>query len=142
MDSRHFGELDRIHGEPMEFEFSIFPGFSILEILAEIQKMMTDIKCEPVQFQGCRTTLNGDTKWTEKPVVRKLLWFRSMLWKLRKDIGRFLGPEQKRSGTETHVYKPNGKWDRVAEDMMLNSSESVHPVFRASSAIERGRIEK
>ena len=32
------------------------------------------------------------------------------------------------------MYKPNGKWDRVAEDMMLNFSESGHPVFRGSIA--------
>ena len=47
-----------------------------------------------------------------------------MLENSRTDIGRFLGPVQKRRGTETHVYKPNEKWDRVAEDMMLNFSES------------------
>ena len=46
------------------------------------------------------------------------------------------GSEKKWCGT--HTYKPNGKWDRVAEDMMLNFSESGHPVFRASSALERG----
>ena len=30
------------------------------------------------------------------------------------------------------------KRDRVAEDMMLNFSETGHPVFRGSSAVERG----
>ena len=30
--------------------------------------------------------------------------------------------------------------DRVAEDMMLNFSESGHPVFRGSSALERGSL--
>ena len=42
----------------------------------------------------------------------------------------------------THTYKPNGKWDRVAEDMMLNFSESGHPVFRSSSALERGDLKR
>ena len=37
----------------------------------------------------------------------------------------------------THTYTPNGEWDRVAEDMMLNFCESGHPVFRGSSALER-----
>ena len=27
----------------------------------------------------------------------------------------------------THTYKPNGEWDLVAEDMMINFSESGHP---------------
>ena len=35
---------------------------------------------------------------------------------------------------------PNGEWDRVAEDMVINFSESGHPVFRGSSALERGAL--
>ena len=48
----------------------------------------------------CITTLNGDKKWTEKPVLRILFWFQSMLDNSREGIGRFLGLEQRRSGTE------------------------------------------
>ena len=35
---------------------------------------------------------------------------------------------------------PNGEWDRVAEDMMINFSQSGQPVFRESSALERGEL--
>ena len=51
MELRPFRKMDRIDGEPMEFEWKIFPRFTALEILAEIQKMMTDIKCEPEHCQ-------------------------------------------------------------------------------------------
>ena len=47
-----------------------------------------------------------------------------------------LGSEKDWYGS--HLHKPNGKWDRVAEDVMLNFSESGHPVFRGSSVLERG----
>ena len=33
--------------EPMEFEWKMFPGFTTLGILDEIQKMMTELQCEP-----------------------------------------------------------------------------------------------
>ena len=52
MDLKQYRELDRIDGEPMEFEWMIFPGFTTLQILLEIQKLMTDLDCEPEQFQG------------------------------------------------------------------------------------------
>ena len=39
-------DLDRIDGEPMEFEWKNIPGFT-LGILDEIQQMMTKSKCEP-----------------------------------------------------------------------------------------------
>ena len=48
--------------------------------------------------------------------------------------------DQKRKMYGTHTYKPNGEWDHVAEDMMINFSESGHPVFRGSSAFERGSL--
>ena len=50
----------------------------------------------------------------------------------------YLGCEKKWHGT--HVSKPNGEWNRVAEIMMLNFAESGHPVFRATSASGRGDL--
>ena len=43
MNSSQCRELDRIDGEPKEFELKNLPGFSTLQILAEIQNMMTEI---------------------------------------------------------------------------------------------------
>ena len=52
----------------------------------------------------------------------------------------FLGPGSAKKWCGTHTYKPNGKWDRVAEDMLLHFAESGQPVFRASSVLERGEL--
>ena len=48
------------------------------------------------------------------------------------------GSEEKWYGTYTD--KPDESWDKVAEDMMINFSDSGHPIFRASSAFERGEL--
>ena len=50
----------------------------------------------------------------------------------------FLGPGSETKWNETHTYKPNGEWDN--EIMMINFCESGHPVFRGSSALERGDL--
>ena len=50
----------------------------------------------------------------------------------------FLGPGSEETWYGIHVYKPDGEWDDVADIMMINFSESGHPVFRGSSAFERG----
>ena len=42
----------------------------------------------------------------------------------------------------THVNKPSGECYKIAEVMMLNFTESGHPVFRATSALERGEFKK
>ena len=41
-------------------------------------------------------------------------------------------------GTDTH--KPDGQWDRVAEDMLLKYAQSGHLIFRATGAFERGDL--
>ena len=62
-------ELDRVDGEPMEFECPNFPGFTTLQILAEIQKMMGEMRCEPEQLTGriifITMTLSGEATKTQ-----------------------------------------------------------------------------
>ena len=48
VNSSYCRELDQIDGEPMEFESKNFLAHTTLQILAEIQKLMTDIQCELV----------------------------------------------------------------------------------------------
>ena len=47
-----YKELGRIDGEPMEFEWKIFPGFTTLQIIREIQNMMDEMQCDPEEFTG------------------------------------------------------------------------------------------
>ena len=65
VNSRQCKELDRIDGEPMDFECENFPGFTTLQILVEIQNTMTEIKCEFEQFQGriIFMSMYNDTVW-------------------------------------------------------------------------------
>ena len=50
-DSSQYRTLDTIDGEPMEFEWNIFPGFTTLQLIREVQKFMNKMD-EPEQFQG------------------------------------------------------------------------------------------
>ena len=51
-DSSQYRTLDTIDGEPMEFEWNIFPGFTTLQLIQEVQKFMNKKMSEPEQFQG------------------------------------------------------------------------------------------
>ena len=51
-----------------------------------------------------------------------------------------LGAESDRKWCGTHAHKPDGEWEKTADGMMLNFAESGHPVFRATSALERGEL--
>ena len=52
----------------------------------------------------------------------------------------FLRPGSEKNWNGTYTDKPDGSRDRMAENMMTNFSESRHPIFRASSAFQRGEL--
>ena len=60
----------------------------------------------------------------------------------RFPLGRwsFLGPGSEKKWYGTYSDKPDGDWDKTAEQMMLELAESSHPIFRATSAMERGEL--
>ena len=50
-DSPQYRTLVTIDGEPMEFDWNIFPGFTTLQLVQEVQKFINRMG-EPEQFQG------------------------------------------------------------------------------------------
>ena len=109
-----------------------FPGFTTLQILAKNHKMMTETKYGP------------DIAWREKGNEAMCIANSNIVAEFAKRFAHghwsFLGPGSEKKWNGTHTYKPTGKWDRVAAEMMLNFTESGHPVFRGSSALERGDL--
>ena len=64
----------------MDFEWKIFPGFTTLGILEEIQKLMTELHCEPEQVKGriIFMSMYNDIVWgeqgnTEKCIVNSVI---------------------------------------------------------------------
>ena len=49
--SSQYRALDRIDGEAMKFEWNIFPGFTTLQLVDEVQEFMNKMS-KPEQFQG------------------------------------------------------------------------------------------
>ena len=56
--------LDRIDGEPMEFEWKIFPGFTTLQLCSKVQEFMFKMG-EPSEFKGriIFMTMFNDILW-------------------------------------------------------------------------------
>ena len=42
--------LDRIHGEPMEFEWNISPGFTTLQLCHKVQEFLSKMSKQPEEF--------------------------------------------------------------------------------------------
>ena len=128
----------------MEFEWTIFTGFTTLGILTEIQKMMAELHCEPEQFQRriIFKSMFNDMVWGERGNTEKCIMNAGTVANCarRFPLGRWscLGPGPEKKWYGTCSDKPDGTWDKIAERMLLNFAESGHPVFRATSALETG----
>ena len=101
-------DLNRIDGEPVEFEWKKFPGFTTLGILEEIQKIMTELRCEPEQSKGriILMSMYNDIVWRDRGNTENIMNSVTVANDARRFLlGRwsFLGPgsEKKCSDAET-----------------------------------------
>ena len=50
--SPEYRALDKIDGEPMEFEWNIFQGFTTLQLVREVQELLSGLSTQPPDFTG------------------------------------------------------------------------------------------
>ena len=132
---RSYRDYDAINGESTEFEWNIFPGFTTLQLCDKICDLLSDLGQTPETFTGriCDRKGNKDECSANAEVVKVLA--------RRFGIGQwsFIGP-----ATEKKLYSsensPQGAWDNIAEEMLLEFAESGHPTFRATTPLSRGQL--
>ena len=126
---RSYRVYDAIDGESTEFERNIFPGFTTLQLCDKISDLLSSMGQTPESFTG-------------------RILFMSMfndIFSDRKDnkdeclanAGVILDQvsEKKWYSSEN---SPQGAWDNIAEQMLLEFAESGHPTFRATTPLSRG----
>ena len=108
-----------------------------MKLLREIQIRMTTRGIKPEEFkdQIIFKSMYIDIDWSEGEEISTKTDF-------RRDIGLFSVLVMKKEWYGTHIYKLEGKWNHSADVMMLNFVESGHPVFRPTSASDRGFLRK
>ena len=121
--------LDRIDGEPMEFEWNIFPGSTTLQLCHKVQEFMTKLG-DPSQFKGriIFMSMFNDIIWgsedNEKECESSAQLVSLYAKKFSAGQWSFHGPGSEKKRFSTHEYSPQGEWDRVAELMMIKFAES------------------
>ena len=138
-ESRYLKELDRIDRRPAGIRVESFSQDSLHWHFWLRFKRWWQSYFEPEQFQGRINDIVWRTQ-EMKTIVRRILW---MLQQMPKSFRQFAGHSWDlvvRKWYGTHVSKPNGEWNRVAENMMIHFAETGHPSFRATSALDRGEL--
>ena len=144
--SPEYRDLDRIDGEPMEFEWNIFPRFNTLQLSQEVKSLLLRLNETPENFTGriifmsmfndisCGSRDNEKECGSNANLVS--------LYARRFGTGQwsFIGPGSEKKWYSISEDSPQGEWDRIAEKMMLEFGESRHPVFRATSPLSRCQL--
>ena len=108
--------LDRIDGEPIQFEWTHFPGFNTLQLSEEVNRLLLRLDETPENFTGriIFMSMFNDISYDQK-TMKKNAWrmpnlFLCMQRNLEKDNGHSLVLVLKGSGTVSvkTVHKVNG----------------------------------
>ena len=141
-----YRNFDRIDGEPMEFEWNIFPGFNTLQLSEEVKRLLLRPGETPENFTGriIFMSMFNDISWESRDNKVECESNANLvsLHARRFGVGHwsFLGPGLEKKWYSIGADSPLGEWDRIAEKMMLEFGESGHPVFRATSPLSRGQL--
>ena len=93
--------LDRIDGEPMEFEWNIFPGFTTLQLCHKVQELLSRLGVTPVKFtvRIIFMSMFNDISWGSKDNKKECESNAQLVSLYAKRFGAgqwsFLGPGEK-----------------------------------------------
>ena len=139
---KSYRDYDGINGKPTEFEWNIFPGFTTLQLCGKINDLLSDLGETPeiftgrILFMSMFNDISCDGKGNEEECVANVKVVSILAKKFGIGQWSFIGP-----GSEKKWYSaensPQGAWDHIADEMLLEFAESGHPTFRATTPLSR-----
>ena len=139
-------DYDAISGEPTEFEWNIFPGFTTLQLYDKVTDLLSRLGERPETFTGrilfmsMFNDISCDRKGNKDEYLRNAESVK--VFARRFGIGQwsFIGPGSEKKWYCMEEDSPQGIWDHIAEKMLLESAESGHPTFRATTPLSRCKL--
>ena len=142
---KSYRDYDGINGEPTEFEWNIFPGFTTLQLCGKINDLLSDLGQTPETFTGriLLMSMFYDISCDRKGNKEECLANAGVVKVLARKFGvgqwSFIGP-----GSEKKWYSAENSPQRIlghiAEEMLLEFAKSGHPTFRATTPLSRGQL--
>ena len=124
--------LDRIDGEPMEFEWNIFPGFTTLQLCQKVQELLSRLSVTPEKFTGriIFMSMFNDISWGSSDNKKECESNAQLVSLYAKRFGAgqwtFFGRGSQKKWYSFSEDSPQGGWDKIAELMMLKNSAKAH----------------
>ena len=125
-----YRDYDGINGEPTEFEWNIFPGFTTLQLCGKVTDLLGDLGEAPETFTGgiLFMSMFNDISCDRKDNEEECLANARVVKVLAKRFGigqwPFIGPGSEKKWYSTEENSPQGAWDHIADEMLLEFAES------------------
>ena len=112
--SLEYRALDRLDGEPMEFDWNIFPGFTTLQLSHKVQEL------EKFTGRIIFMSMFNDISWgSERQRKRMRVKCSTRLSHYAAGQWSFLGLGSEKNWYSISEDSPQGEFDKIAEIMML-----------------------
>ena len=140
---KSYRDYDGINGEPTEFEWSIFPQFTALQLCNKVTDLLSRLGetfTGRILFKSMFNDISCDGKGNKEECLANAKVV-SVLAK-RFGIGQWssIGPGSEKKWYSMEENSPQGIWDHIADEMLLEFAESGHPIFRATTPLSRGNL--
>ena len=140
---KSYRDYDGINGEPTEFVWNIFPGFTTLQLCGKVTDLLSRLGETPETFTGriLFMSMFNDISCDRKGNKEECLANARVVKVLAKRCGigqwSFIGPGSEKKWYSGEENSPQGIWDHIADKMLLEFAESGHPIFRAPTPLSR-----
>ena len=141
-----YRDFDGINGEPTEFEWNIFPGFTTLQLCGKVTDLLSNLGETPETFTGrilimsMFNDISCDKKGNEEECVANARVVKVLAKKFGIGQWSFVGPGSEKKCNSAEENSPQGAWDHIADEMLLEFAESGHPIFRATTPLSRCKL--
>ena len=138
-----YRDYDGINGEPTEFEWNIFPGFTTLQLCGKVNDLLSDLGEAPETFTGrilfmsMFIDISCDRKGNKEECLANARVVKVLAKKFGIGQWSFIGPGSEKKWYSGEENSPQGAWDHIADEMLLEFAESGHPIFRATTPLSR-----
>ena len=121
-----------------------FPGFTTLQLCGKVTDLLSRLGETPETFTRriLLMSMFNDISCDKKGNKEECLANAGVVKVLARKFGvgqwSFIGPGSEKKWYSGEENSPQGAWDNIADEMLLEFAESGHPIFRATTPLSRG----
>ena len=140
---KSYRDCDGINGEPTEFEWNIFPGFTTLQLCGKINDLLSNSREAPetftrrILFMSMFNDISCDRKGNKEECLANARVVKVLAKKFGNGQWSFIGPGSEKKWYSGEEKSPQRIWDHIEEKMLVEFAESGHPIFRATTPLSR-----